>query len=66
MVCCEDFEKVGAETRPLGPKKFFFFIFLHSLCHFHSARQVCAYHGDMHKGMIIPGSKAISDRVICC
>ena len=23
MVCCEDFEKVGAETRPLGPKKFF-------------------------------------------
>ena len=27
MVCCEDFEKVGAETRPLGPKKFFFFIF---------------------------------------
>ena len=44
MVCCEDFEKVGAETRPLGPKKFFFFIFLHSLCHFHSARHVCAYH----------------------
>ena len=45
MVCCEDFEKVGAETRPLGIKKFFFFIFLHSLCHFHSARLVCAYHG---------------------
>ena len=29
MVCCEDFEKVGAEIRPLGPKFFFliFFIF---------------------------------------
>ena len=27
MVCCEDFEKVGAETRPLGPKKFFFHFF---------------------------------------
>ena len=25
MVCCEDFEKVGAETRPLEPKKIFHF-----------------------------------------
>ena len=25
MVCCEDFEKVGAETRPLEPKKLFHF-----------------------------------------
>ena len=25
MVCCENFEKVGAETRPLEPKKLFHF-----------------------------------------
>ena len=32
MVCCEDFEKVGAETRPLGPKKFFSSSFFCILC----------------------------------
>ena len=32
MVCCEDFGKVGAEIRPLEPKKFFHFLhFLASL-----------------------------------
>ena len=32
MVCCQDFEKVGAETRHLGPEKFFSSSFFCILC----------------------------------